>query len=56
MDALRANVIRDNRTQKLFWDDNELIRNFETLLDTDITYQEAKEKYGDIQDVAKFPD
>lgn len=43
----RKDVIKDNKTGKLYFD-NGMIRNFETLIDSDLTYEQALEKYPDI--------
>ena len=44
------NVIEDIRTGKIYWDDG-IIRNFEKVLLTDVTIEQAKKKYPKIIEV-----
>jgi len=47
---MKKDVIKDNRTGKTFWDTG-IIRSFETILKKDITLEEAKKEYPEIQEV-----
>ncbi len=48
----RKDIIKDNRTGKIYFDTG-IIRNFETVLATDLDFNSAKKKYPEIIDPKK---
>ena len=44
MKDTRKDVIKDNRTGKIYFDTG-IVRNFETVLETNISLEKAKDKY-----------
>ena len=47
MSEEKANVIRDERTENIYFD-NGIIRNFETVLMKNVTLKTAKKEYPNI--------
>jgi hypothetical protein len=52
---MKKDVIKDNRTDKIYFD-NGILRNFEEVLMTDVTFEEAKAKYPDVINVEEETD
>jgi len=49
---MKKDVIRDRRINEIYWDTG-IIRPFEELLEKDITFEDAKEKYPKIINMHK---